>query len=572
MPRTYAVVGSGAAADAARDAFADADFESAGTDLAAVTEADVAVVVGLAGNEGFLTANERARVGDTPWVALEVGGLGGHALDAVDAAVSAFSPDSGCFACLHQRVAATGPDTAEDPSAARSSVRYAGALAGKRALDLLEDPSLAGIAVEVPHAEHAFTPVPFCDCGTHERYGDPGRAHEETTLDDAVAKAEAAVDARTGIVTEIGERETYPAPYYMATTADTGVVGEASSQGLAAGVGLDWDDAFVKAAGEGLERYCAAVYRGQDFEVAKPTHPDALSPEAFVRPDDAPNVDPEATLRWVSGVDLTTREDALLPAEFVHFPPPEETHRPALTTGLGLGNDPTQALLSGLYETVERDATMLAWYSTFEPLELDVADDAYRTLARRAGAEGLDVTALLCTQDVDVPVVAVAVHREGDWPQFALGSAASLDAADAARGALCEAVQNWVELRDMGRERATREQGAIGEYADFPREARDFIDADATVALADVGPADPPTGTAELDAVLDRLADAGLGAYASDLTTRDVASVGFRAVRVLVPGAQPLFFGDAYFGERARDVPAQLGFEARPDRRHHPFP
>ncbi|MBP2250606.1 ribosomal protein S12 methylthiotransferase accessory factor [Halarchaeum solikamskense] len=572
MTRTYAVAGSGAAADAATAALDDADLDAAGTGLDAIADADVAVVVGLAGSDGFAAANARARRSETPWLAVEIGGVGGHSVPDVDAAVAAFTPESGCFTCLRCRVAAGDPETTAEPSVARSSVRYAGALAGKRALDLLDGAVHAGTVVEVPHAERSFAPAPFCDCGTGERYGDPGREHGATPLDAAVSKAERAVDDRVGLVTEVGERETYPAPYYLATTCDTAALGGAASRGLAAGVGLDWDAAFVKAVGEGLERYCAAAYRESDFDVAKPTHPDALAPDAFVRPDDAPAVPRDDPLRFVPGVSLVDGSEALLPAEYVHFPPPAETHRPALTTGLGLGNDPVEALCSGLYETIERDATMLAWYSTFEPLELAVDDEAYATLARRAGAEGLDVTALLCTQDVDVPVIAVAVHGEDAWPRFALGSAASLDAAGAARSALCEAVQNWIELRDMGRERAADEQGAIGDYAAFPRAARDFLDADATVPLADVGPDTVPDGAAELDAVVERASAAGLDAYATDLTTRDVADVGFRAVRVLAPDAQPLFFDEAAFGARARDVPAELGFEARLDRRHHPFP
>jgi ribosomal protein S12 methylthiotransferase accessory factor len=48
--------------------------------------------------------------------------------------------------------------------------------------------------------------------------------------------------------------------------------------------------------------------------------------------------------------------------------------------------------------------------------------------------------------------------------------------------------------------------------------------------------------------------------------------MGFEAVRVLVPGAQPLFTGEPYFGERARTVPEALGFEPRLDRPIHPFP
>jgi len=68
------------------------------------------------------------------------------------------------------------------------------------------------------------------------------------------------------------------------------------------------------------------------------------------------------------------------------------------------------------------------------------------------------------------------------------------------------------------------------------------------------------------------VADAGLDAYAARVTTRDVAAMGFEAVRVLVPAAQPLFVSDSYFGERAREVPRELGFRPRLDRPFHPYP
>ena len=243
---------------------------------------------------------------------------------------------------------------------------------------------------------------------------------------------------------------------------------------------------------------------------------------------------------------------------------------------------------------------MLAWYSTFEPLGLAVSDAEYRELARRARGEGLSVTPLLVTQDVDVPVVAVAVHREaggddgaieggraaegggvdgrdGDesgsdgWPRFAVGSSANLDAAAAARSALAEALQSWMELRAMGPDGATDAEGAIGRYADFPASTRAFVEPAGRVPAASVGE-EVPGAAAELDALLGRVADAGLDAYAARLTTRDVERLGFEAVRVLVPGAQPLFTGAAFFGERARTVPEELGFEPRLDREHHPYP
>lgn len=124
----------------------------------------------------------------------------------------------------------------------------------------------------------------------------------------------------------------------------------------------------------------------------------------------------------------------------------------------------------------------------------------------------------------------------------------------------------------MGPEAAADEGGAIGDYAADPTPAAEFLDPDTAVPADTVGPASLPTGTAELDAVIDRVTAAGLDPYAARTTTRDVASLGFEAVRVLVPSAQPLFQGDSFFGDRARTVPAELGFEPHLDRAYHPFP
>ncbi|WP_336038024.1 YcaO-like family protein [Halobacterium yunchengense] len=592
---TVAVVGEGAAADAVRGALAAVDVPVESTGVAAVADAELAVVVGVAGSEGFRTANERAREGDTPLVTVEVGGLGGRPLADVDAGVAYLAPGGPCFECLAARATATGQEPADAPSADRGAVHVAGAQAGRLAADALRGTAAPGAVLEVPHAERRLAAVPHCDCEAERPSRALDRDDDGRSLDDALAAAEPLVDDRVGLVTAVGERESFPAPYYLAMNADTTGFSDAEAAGQAAGVAADWNEAYMKAVGEAFERYAAGVYRAGDFETAPVDREDAVPPTAFVRPDDASDAsgasdadrDTDGQIDWVRGEHLGTGADALLPADRVVFPPPEDAGGPSITTGLGLGNATVDALLSGLYETVERDATMLSWYSTFEPLGLAVdgdprggqdqsageapRGDGFADLEKRARGEGLSVNALLCTQDVDVPVVAVAVHRE-DWPRFAVGSAADLDPAAAARDALCEALQNWMELRAMGPEEAGEVDGAIGEYADFPREVRDFVDPDTTVHVDDVGPADPPTGAAELDAVLDAIAAADLDAYAARLTTRDLDAAGFEAVRVLVPGAQPLFVDDPFFGERARTVPRELGFQPRLDRPFHPFP
>jgi len=586
---TVELVGSGPAADAVAAALDDAEASVDRTESAAFDAGTrLVAVVDRAGAATFERVSDRARDAGVPWLAVELGGVGG--VPVVDASVAAFDPEGACYRCLAARVESNA-DPDADPAAAPAdaTARFAGAVAGRRAAQLL-DPAEAdplGTVVELPHTEREFLPVPGCDCGDgRDRVLD--RGHLDRDVERSLSRAERGLDDRVGVVQQVGEAESYPAPYYLAQICDTSAFADATASRQAAGVDPGWDAAFMKALGEAYERYCAGVYRSREFKTAAATElADAVAPSEFVRPEswvggedgvdgevhgtsDRPGGD-RAERPWVRGTDLVTERPVSLPAEVVHYPPPERTIRPAVTTGLGLGNASVEALLSGLYEVVERDATTIAWYSTFDPLGLAVSDPGYERLAARAGAEGLDATALLLTQDVDVPVVAVAVTRE-EWPKLALGTAAHLDAGRAARNALAEAVQNWVELDGMGREGAAETDGAIGHYADRPPVVDAFVSPETTVDAAAVGPETVPEGGAHLDAVLDRVVDAGCAAYAARTTTRDVQRLGFEAVRVVVPSAQPLFFGDPYFGERARSVPVDMGFEPALDRDHHPYP
>jgi ribosomal protein S12 methylthiotransferase accessory factor len=565
---TVEVVGSGPAVDALLAALSESPASVRRADDPLVTPADISVVVDQVTSEQFGTASDRARELGTAWVAVELGGVGG--VPVVDAAVAGFGPETGCYRCLTERVRsnlAEGQTPTEAPDS--GTQRFAGAVAGRRIEQALSGAgALAGAVVELPYAERQFLPVPGCDCGGTRTWTLRGTDPEHDR--DALARAEGGLDERLGIVSEVGEAESFPAPYYLATVANTERFSDATASQQAAGVASDWDTALMKALGESYERYAAGVYRADSRPRGTPeTVADAIEPRAFVRPDDGPVTE---SLRWLPATHLDTDADVEVPAETVLYPPPSRAVRPPVTTGLGLGSTETEALLSGLYEVVERDAAMLSWYSTYDPLEIAVEDGEFDTLRRRARSERLTATTLLLTQDVDVPVVAVALRGEA-WPEFALGSAAGLDPADAATGALEEALQNWLELRGMGRDGAADAAGAIGHYARRPDDTASLTAAETAVPLSSVGPDTVPDDErAELSMLVDRVTETGLDPYATRLTTRDLEQLGFEAVRVLCPSAQPLFFDDAYFGERAESVPDSLGFEPRLDRAHHPFP
>ena len=572
------IAGTGPATDAIEAALGDTESRAVTVDVGRLDEFDFGFVVAAAGADAF---DEATRALDD-WVAVELGGMGGHAFPGVEATVSVFAVGSGCYRCLRRRVAtgvadddavSAGPSEA---AAGDSTARYAGAVAARRGIRQVSGGRLAGTVVEVEGRERAFQPLPGCSC-------DDGRnrtlslAADDVDLEAALAKAERAVDDRVGLVRQVGEQESFPLPYYLAQTADTSSFSAVRAAEFAAGADVDWDRAYMKALGEALERYSAGVYDVEEFRRATAADLDGTVPAArFVRPDGYAAEDADAPRYWTVASDLQTGSGVWLPAELVQYPPPEERVRPAITTGLGLGNSTIEAVLSGLYEVIERDATMLAWYSSFDPLGLSVDDETIDELAKRASAEDLEVTLSLVTQDVDVPVVVAAVHREdGAWPRFAMGSGCHLDPLVAARSAAAEALQNWVELDGMGREAAAEQGGAIGEYADFPEAAREFTGFEATVSadhVAGDGAADR-TGDAALSTVVGRVAAAGLDVYAARVTPRDVEALGFEAVRVVSPTAQPLFTGEPYFGDRLGNVAASMGFEARPERdAYHPFP
>ena len=567
------LVGSGPAAQALRAACEDVDLsvrEYDPVDLEGSTELpSIGAVVAPAGAGVF----EAATTVFDRWVAVEIGGIGSRPTASIDATVSLYAADTACYRCLCHRVAANADkEPADEARGSRSEVRLAGAVAGRELIGLLSGNRAGGRVIELPWQPRHVLAVPGCECERSPPDHELSLSHRSVDLQDALERGGRAVDDSVGLLSQVGERESFPVPYYIAQTADTSGFSDVQAAQFAAGVDADWDRAYMKAIGEGLERYCAGVYRRGDLQGGtEQTLANTVSPREFVRPDRKETPDPQDRIEWVDGVNLQTDQPVRLPAEFVCFPPPSRRYRPAITTGLGLGNSTVEAVLSGLYEVIERDGTMIGWYSTFEPLGVAVDDPVFVELEKRASAESLTVTPLLVTQDIDVPVLAVAVHRNGEWPNFAVGSGANLDPIAAARSALAEALQNWMELRAMGPEKAAAEKAAIGEYADFPEPAQQFVAADSRIPVDSLGEPEL-TGRDELTAVCERLADVGLDSYAARLTTRDVETLGFEAVRAVVPAAQPLFTGESYFGERARSVPESLGFEPRVDGPYHPYP
>jgi hypothetical protein len=74
-------------------------------------------------------------------------------------------------------------------------------------------------------------------------------------------------------------------------------------------------------------------------------------------------------------------------------------------------------------------------------------------------------------------------------------------------------------------------------------EFRWMFDDRVTESLGDHGPLHGGTVTEKVSFCSSVLADLGYTSYYADITTPDVLECGYRVVRVLVPGLQPIHFG-----------------------------
>lgn len=577
-----ALAGTGPAREAIEAALTDVDVEVHDAEPEGIGDADVAVVVDAAGGGSFERANSTALEAQTPWIAVETGGLGGEVKNDIEVGVTGFAPEeTACYDCLTSRVRATGGDRTPDGESQdahevcgeRSThlSRFAGALVGRELVELLSGtPStLLGGVVHIPgrlDPQH-LPAVPTCSCQQPLPLFQLN-FKEEKDVSETLAAGRRAVDARIGIITRAAEFGPCPVTHCRGTLANTGEFSPPHAPVEARGGARDRETATARALWQALGQYCGSIVRGADVVRAAGADLElAVDPADFVTDTTVEGEDP---LTWVLARKLDDGRHGHVPADRVYVPSPDGRLTPAVAGGLGVRSATASAMLVALYETVEHDATMLSWYSTHEPPELTVSDEQFQHLCRRAGAEGLTVTPLLVTQDIDIPVVTVAVHSD-EWPRFAVGSAAHMQADRAALAALEEALGYWTWLDAVGRDEAQSQAPDLTRYADFPVEIRSFVEVDESVEATDVSHSTSGALEQYLGAI-QRIQEAGISPYGVRLTTPDVATLGFEVGRAVVPGAQPRFGADSCFGKRARSVPEASGDAPRLDRFHHPYP
>lgn len=356
---------------------------------------------------------------------------------------------------------------------------------------------------------------------------------------------------------------------------------------VCSGKGWTRRQARDSALGEALERHAAMTWRPErtitstyDGLDRRGLHPRDLVLFADDQYETVPFPPwrPETELEWVPAQSLVTGDEVWIPLLATHLgyrPPPQAGLFPTTSNGFAAGPDRDGATLRALLEVIERDAFMIAWSHRLPGrcvAAADVPDEQTRGIAATHARRGIEIVVHLLPTDT-VAAVALAVAWSERTPVAVVGLGAGMDPVAAARSAVLEVGQARPLLRARLRQPEVRARMAelvatpakvvsLGDhsllYADLAVGGMRFLREAPRQPWPDAASPSP----ADLAVLIESLAEVAGDVLAVDVTTPDVAALGVRVVRGLVPGFVPIWFGANQArlgGRRLLEMPGRIG-------------
>jgi ribosomal protein S12 methylthiotransferase accessory factor len=415
---------------------------------------------------------------------------------------------------------------------------------------------------------------------------------------DVATAAKQFVSQKTGIIKLLAEQpieQDDPAIFSFGTVmGDTSRYSPRRCSVRNGGAGLTRDSALAATIGEAIERYCSNFYERDQLHFASydDLKYEGVSPEKFAlfsarqhSRKDFVFVPFTSASRICStwAYSLVDHRCKLVPACFVYLPyvfqQGESLIGPSTSTGLACGTSLEEAILTGIYECIERDAFIIMWLNKLSMPLVDVRNGITRVanLFRQKFATS-NIEYYICdiTSDIGIPTFyTLAIGQSTEGILACVGSATRLNGEEAIQKTLVECAQgrpylrqvlrmepNWSCGDSFSNVRSFDDHGRL--YSSMPELIPKllFVKEGVTCPMSQVRDLSSGSVLEDIHTCVRRLAENGFDVLVTDLTTRDVASKGFRVVRVMVPGLQVLH-GDHNFpflgGTRLYQCPKKLG-------------
>ncbi|HVJ92747.1 MAG TPA: YcaO-like family protein [Labilithrix sp.] len=356
--------------------------------------------------------------------------------------------------------------------------------------------------------------------------------------------------------------------------ANVNIPGEGrADEAAGGGVARDREEATVRAIGEALERYAAAIASLPLRTISELRGAEVLGADEFAlfseeqrRAPSFPWPSPSNSDVYTNVYCLFDNREVWVPHELVSLGSRvEHATFPSTSSGLAAHKSPWLALLSALEELLERDALTVAWHNALGGHEV-VLDDAWRApvLARGGEVECFELTQAWNPHPVIVVCGQIPLRGR---KRFALGAACRATREAATEKAWLEFLQGVIFAGFYANARPDLSLASGRDVREFPEHCVYYMlrpeEWDALplrrrrvrARPARVEPA-PESPEARLERLVRALHHAGIRAFYRDLTTVDVASLGITVVRAVSPELSLLHGDERYpfLGGRTRDI------------------
>lgn len=389
---------------------------------------------------------------------------------------------------------------------------------------------------------------------------------------------------------------------------DTTRLGGEKYGGRSSGCSFDLYASFMGTLGETVERYCPVFYDIR--KMIKSTYaglsPKAISPAVFAlfhekqyqffqeRNYKMYRFNEQTELYWDQCVDITNGESVYCPSAFIYLPWTIEDRwiTVGTSTGLAAHTHWHKALLTALYEIVERDSFVLTWYQKIVSPKI-VIDQAIETYIKNHFPTTYEWHFFDITYDLGIPTVFGICYGEAEYGKFvAVGTATRGTYGDALRKVILEIGQSVGYFRYLlGQRKEWNPTDDFNQLLNFEDHSVFYLKRPDLLPVLDrwrnavpmvkidFSDKEERTILEQIRHVVGGLKEKKYNVLVKDLTTPDANQAGFYSLRVIVPqllqmgGSYPFYF---LGGRRLYEVPASLGYETHSfdelNKYPHPFP
>lgn len=441
----------------------------------------------------------------------------------------------------------------------------------------------------------------------------------ELSLENAIENAKKIISQKTGIVKTLilhpffnDEPKFF---HYAAELCDTSLFSDTKNYDrLTGGLSLDRKKAMIKCLGEAIERYCLTIYKESNFifksyNMVKQT---ALNPNKIVNFSKSQfeqenfqvfKFTEKSKFKWIKGFSLTKNKSILVPAQLIFVPyhyRDEPIIRLPITTGAASGTSLSAAIYRGICEVVERDAFIITYLNKLPRTLIDISDTKNKIIQRlKENFEryNLEWHIYDIKTDIDIPtVMSVLIDRSDVGPAVSIGAKAGLNLEETIIGSVEEAQQlrPWMreELMKVNKSEIKQieknshniykinERGLFWSQKNKIKYLKFLLNNRKVESLNEIRKSLPFHNIDNLKTLLNIFKSKNMEIIFVDVTTCDIAKIGFRVVKVIIPKMQPLYLDERYKylgGERLYKIPNYLDYKNKETKENelnkipHPF-